>query len=416
MSGKQVLLLSLLGAIGTWFLTTIDNRLLGPVSPPAPAVAGSPASSPASIRNSAQRQCHAATVPVALAAGETRRYTVFGELCFPLVKDGRIPTVHLAVHGATYSHLYWRWPYQPEIYSYADHLSAAGYAVFAVDRIGVGRSSHPPGASVTMNVNAFVIHQLVGALRRGSIGKVAFQRVVLVGHSLGSIAALAESSRYQDVDGLVLTGISHFSPGDASLLPSLVRANRDPRFAGRKLDDDYLTTSPGSRAANFLYSPSSDPRLLALDEAIKETVTTAELKTSVPVLLSGASFAIRVPVLLIAGQFDPGICGSAPICASTAASAAAFEASERPFFAPEACLQTIIIPDAGPDLNLEPSAPDMYAAIRAWSGAYIGLRQAARPCSEHVRPGSDGIREAHLQRMAASHVGSVDSGTARHPR
>jgi pimeloyl-ACP methyl ester carboxylesterase len=253
-----------------------------------------------------------------------------------------------------------------------------------------------------MQVNAFVIHQLVGALRRGSIGRMAFQRVVLVGHSLGSIAAVAESSLYRDVDGLVLTGISHFSPSDASLLPSLVRANRDPRFAGRKLDDDYLTTSPGSRAANFLYSPASDPRLQALDEATKETVTTAELKTSISVLLSGASLAVRVPVLMIAGQFDPGICGSAPVCASSAASAAAFAVSETPFFAPEACLRTIVVPDAGPDLNLEPSAPDMYAAIRAWSDGYVGLYRAPQRCAGPMRPGTGGTTDSHLQEVAAS--------------
>ena len=388
MSVKQVLLLSFLGAFGTWFLGDIGTRLLGPVSPPTRSVARSPFSSPASVPTSAWPHCLPATVPVALAAGEPRRYTVFGELCLPRLKAGRIPTVHLAVHGATYSHLYWRWPYRPKIYSYIDHQLAAGYAVFALDRIGVGLSSHPPGASVTMTVNAFVIHQLVGALRRGSIGKVAFQRVVLVGHSLGSIAALAEAGRYQDVDGLVLTSISHFSPSDASLLPSLVRANRDPRFAGRHLDDDYLTTSPGSRATNFLFAPTSDSRLQGIDEATKETVTTAELNTSGSVLASGASYAIRVPVLLIAGQFDPRVCGGAPICASAEASAAAFAISEAPFFAREACVQTVVIPDAGPDLNLEPSAPKTYATIRAWLDVYVGLYRAAQKCARPTPPGS----------------------------
>jgi len=389
MSVKQVLLFSLVSAIGIWFLGAINTRLLAPVSPPTRAAPRSPSSSPASVSSSPRPDCHPATVPVALAAGEALRYRVFGELCLPASARGRTPTVHLAIHGATYSHLYWHWPYQSKVYSYVDHLLAAGYAVFAVDRIGVGRSSHPPGAAVTMDVNSFVIHQLVGALRRGSVGKVAFRRVVLVGHSLGSIAGLAEASSYQDVDGLVLTGISHFSPSGASSLPSLVQANRDPRFAGRKLDKDYLTTSPGSRSMNFLFSAESDPRLLALDEAIKETVTTAELETSGSVLTSGTSFAIRVPVLMIAGQFDPSVCGGAPICASSEATVAAFAASEAPFFPTEACLQTIVIPDAGPDLNLEPSAPKTYAVIRAWSDRYIGLYQAARTCAHRRRSGRE---------------------------
>src|SRR5690348_17382885 len=106
MSVKQVILLSVLGANGAWFLGDL-SALTGPT-------AQQPANSPTSIRSSARRHCYPATVRVALAPGETDQYTVFGELCLPPVKDGRTPTVHLAVHGATYSHLYWRWPYQPE--------------------------------------------------------------------------------------------------------------------------------------------------------------------------------------------------------------------------------------------------------------------------------------------------------------
>jgi len=380
MSAKQVLLLCLL--LGALALLTCRGE--GSSGPTAPDIARGSVRSVANIRGDSQPHCDAAKVPVALAAGQAARYTIVGELCRPPGSiRHRVPTVHLAVHGATYSHLYWGWPYQPETHSYIDHLLAAGYAVFAFDRIGVGQSSHPPGASVTIDANAFVVHQLVRALRRGSIGKTQFRRVVLVGHSLGSITSLAEASAYHDVDGVVLTGISHFSPSGAALLPTLIPANQDPRFAKRKLDEDYLTTSPGSREASFYSAPVTDPdpQLMAIDEATKETVTTAELRTTSSVLTSGASFAIQVPVLMVAGQLDPGVCGGASICASLAASAVAFAVAEAPFFAPDACLQTAVIPDAGHYLNLEPSAPVTYALIRAWSDAYVGLYQAAPRCT-----------------------------------
>jgi pimeloyl-ACP methyl ester carboxylesterase len=340
---------------------------------------------------------------VALASGQAARYTIFGELCLPPgINRQRVPTVHLAVHGATRSHLYWGWPYQPDTYSYVDHLLAAGYAVFAIDRIGVGQSSHPAGASVTIDVNAFVVHQLVWALRSGSIGKTAFQRVMLVGHSLGSITSLAEASAYHDVDGVVLTGISHFSPSATSLLELLVPANRDPRVTARSLDDDYLTTPPGSREASVHSTPvtDADPQVVALDEATKETVTRGELTTMDAVLAPETSSAINVPVLMVTGQFDPGVCGGGiSICASSEASAVAFAVAEAPFFAPEACLQTIVIPNAGPDLNLERSAPETYAAIRAWSDAYVGLYQAAPPCrAGRIHRGSDEPRDVHSAR------------------
>jgi pimeloyl-ACP methyl ester carboxylesterase len=154
---------------------------------------------------------------------------------------------------------------------------------------------------------------------------------------------LPRASTHQDVDAVVLTGISHFSPSDASL-PSLIPANQDPQFARRSLDDDYLTTAPGSREVSFRSAlmTQPDPRLMTLDEAVKETITTAELRTASAVLTSGASSAIRVPVLMMAGQFDPGVCGGASICASPEASAAAFAVAEAPFFAADACLETAV--------------------------------------------------------------------------
>ena len=171
------------------------------------------------VQGDPRPHCHETTVPVALAPGQAAQYTIFGELCSPPGSNPHsVQTVHLAVHGATYSHLYNAWPLEPGTYSYADALMKAGYAVFTFDRIGIGRSSHPPGASVTIDANAFVVHQLVQGLRSGSIGRTSFQRVVLVGHSLGSITSLAEASAYRDVDGVVLTGLSHALTPDAGTI------------------------------------------------------------------------------------------------------------------------------------------------------------------------------------------------------
>jgi pimeloyl-ACP methyl ester carboxylesterase len=331
------------------------------------------------VQGDPRPHCRETTVPVALAPGQAAQYTIFGALCSPPGSNPhRVQTVHLAVHGATYSHLYNAWPLEPGTYSYADALMKAGYAVFTFDRIGIGQSSHPAGASVTIDANAFVVHQLVQGLRSGSIGRTAFKRVVLVGHSLGSITSLAEASAYHDVDGVVLTGISHAVTASAADALQLVQANQDPRFAGQNLDDGYQTTVPGTRGTAFYYLPVTDPRVLALDEATKETVTTAELTTFGPTLTPATSLAIHVPVLIVNGQFDQLVCGDGfAICANGAALAAA----EAPFFAPEACLQTVVTPRAGHDLNLEPSAPATYAAIRAWSDTYVGLDAAAPACT-----------------------------------
>ena len=91
-------------------------------------------------------RCVDVTFPVTLAPGDTTPYSVYGELC----ARGSIQqkTLQIALHGATYSHLYWDWPFQPERYSYMLRATAAGYAVLNLDRIGIGRSADTPAEAV----------------------------------------------------------------------------------------------------------------------------------------------------------------------------------------------------------------------------------------------------------------------------
>jgi pimeloyl-ACP methyl ester carboxylesterase len=372
---RSVVLCLLLAGLS---LSACQDQTSSENTPAEPDLAKGSVNPVGNVQGDPRPHCQATTVPVALAQGQPTQYSIYGQLCLPPGTNGHdIPTVHLAVHGATYSHLYNAWPYQPETYSYADALMKAGYAVFTFDRIGIGQSSHPPSASVTIDANAFVVHQLVQALRSGAIEKTRFERVVLVGHSLGSITSLAEASAYSDVDGVVLTGISHAVTSSTASTLQFVPANQDPRFAGQNLDKDYLTSAPGTREAAFYYAPVTDPRVVALDEQTKETVTSAELSSFGPTLTAATSQAIHVPVLIVNGQFDQLVCGDGmALCASTAT----LTAAEAPFFSPQACLQTVVIPASGHDLFLEPSAPTTYAAIRSWSDAHVGLSQAAAPC------------------------------------
>jgi pimeloyl-ACP methyl ester carboxylesterase len=374
--------LSLCLLLGALALTGCQDEFAsGPTSPDLAQGSVNPVGK---IPGDPRPHCKPTTVPVALVAGQAAKYTIYGQLCSPPgVNPHRVQTVHVAVSGGMYGHLYWAWPYQAKTYSYADALMKAGYAVFTFDRIGIGQSSHPAGASITVGVNAFVVHQLVQGLRSSAIGRTAFERVVLVGHSLGSFVSLAEASTYHDVDGVILTGFGHFireSPGRRNCDP-LIPANQDPRFAGLDLDDAYLTTQPGTRGCYFYHPPVTDPEVVALDEETKETIITSEAAT-VPLTLDPAvSLGVRVPVLIVNGQLDRGQCGPA---LAYCASGAAFGAAEAPFFAPEACLQTVVIPNSEHNLNLQTTAPTTYAAISAWSDAYVGLDQAAPPCTQGV--------------------------------
>ena len=90
---------------------------------------------------------------------------------------------------------------------------------------------------------------------------VAVRQGNLVGHSLGSGIATVEAATFNDVDGLILTGFLHtFAPAIGAVPAALYPARDDPRFAGRNLPVDYLTTQPGTRGWPVLLRPDGGRR------------------------------------------------------------------------------------------------------------------------------------------------------------
>ncbi len=312
-------------------------------------------------------RCEELSFDVTLSPSDTDVYSVFGVLC----SRGSIyqKTALVTLHGSTYSHLYWDFPFQPETYSFVRRATAAGYAVLNIDRIGIGRSDHPPAAEVTIGADAHVVHQIVQVLRGGdlvvpSFGRIRAERVALVGHSLGSVIAIEEAATYGDVDGIVLTGVSHtVTPALGEILSTLYPANLDPRFASQSLPDGYLTSQPGTRGV-FYYLPSTDPLVLAIDEQTKETVTAAELDTAFPAL--ALSNAVHTPVFVIVGDLDTAFCAP-PSC--SASGSLAVEAS---LFPADACVETASIADVGHDLNLHFQAQQAYDAVLDWLDRRVG--------------------------------------------
>ncbi|HEY6541577.1 MAG TPA: alpha/beta hydrolase [Ktedonobacteraceae bacterium] len=314
--------------------------------------------------------CQSFNVPVALIEGQPLQYTIYGELCNPA--SGASHAVQLLVPGATYGHVYWDFPYEPQTYSYVRALNAAGYSTFNIDLIGTGQSSHPDLSlvKVTMNIDAFALHEIVQDLRSGSIGGQQFARVLLVGHSLGSGAVWIEAGTYRDVDGVIVTGLAHHFNAIklAGVFSTLYPAMLDPRFSGDGYGVGYLTTRPGTRASDFYYQPGADPNVIATDEATKETATVGEASTFASVIVDGISAQIMVPVLLVLGQQDGIFCG---LLATNCSSAATVLQAEAPFYSPQAQLQVAVIPNAGHDLNLHEAAPLWFAAAATWAYRYV---------------------------------------------
>ena len=314
--------------------------------------------------------CQSFNVPVALGAGQSLHYMIYGELCNPL--SGATRTIQLLLPGATYGHVYWDFLYEPQTYSYVRAVNAAGYSTFNVDCIGTGQSSHPPLnlVDVTMGTDAYVTHELVQDLRGGLIGSQHFARVLIVGHSLGSAVAWIEAGTYHDVNGVIITGLAHHlnTLKLIGVFSTFYPALLDPRFSGDGYGTEYLTTEPGTRVSDFYYQPGADSHVIAADEATKETTPDGEVATFAPVLVDGISALIAVPVLLIVGQQDSIVCG---LLATDCSSAATVQHAETPYYSPQAQLQVAVIANAGHDLNLHRAASLEFAAAISWSYQYV---------------------------------------------
>jgi pimeloyl-ACP methyl ester carboxylesterase len=320
--------------------------------------------------------CRQHVILVGLAPGGPASYTVTGELCATSDELAAGATVQLLVHGATHNHNYWNFGRVGGIrYSYARDVAARGFPTFALDGIGLGNSSHPASDQVSAQASAYVVHQVVQALRSGSINDVAFGKVIIVGHSLGSTVVWQEAISFGDVDGVIVTGAAHsLSAFFAEMGPkTLYPANLDAKFSASGLDSGYLTTLPNSRAALFHSSPDVDPALIAVDETRKDVVSSTELDTGIPLVFSMDTLAIKVPVLTVLGGNDATTCGPSSQGGNFDCSSGAIVATqEAPFYSPEARIHACVVPASGHDLSLAVNHGLQTADAVAWSIAFVG--------------------------------------------
>jgi pimeloyl-ACP methyl ester carboxylesterase len=312
--------------------------------------------------------CKEQQVRVALAANRPADQTIATRLCGQEPLAGRV--LHVLISGATYGALAWDFPYQPERYSYVRALTRSGVATLNLDRLGIGASSHPDSSDVNIESHIFIYHQLISAARSGAFGQ-AFDKVVIVGHSYGSVIAYGVGNRYPNqVDGVIITGLQH--EFDQAFLREFW-ANLHPaheeggRFEG--LDSGYLTSRPGQRHL-YYRSEAADPAVIALDEATKETFTMPDARTFPPVMAE--SKGILAPVLDVIGEYDRWFCagGSCSAPNSTAS-------RSRGSYADDICFEQFVIPGAGHDVNVHRQSHEWFEVAAEWTRRMV---EAGGPC------------------------------------
>ncbi|MEV4312480.1 alpha/beta fold hydrolase [Actinocrispum sp. NPDC049592] len=285
---------------------------------------------------------------------------VRGQLCAP----AGATTVQVLLHGATYNRMYWDLPYGD--YSYQRQEAARGLATFAIDELGVGQSTRPLSTLLTGVTQASAVHQVVDYLRRG------YGKVVLHGHSAGSAIAVVEAATYHDVDGVILTGVTHLPNVPVvgqDVLFGLYPVTLDPQLGPRGDDPGYLTTRPGTRGTMYHSAGDLDPLAVQADETYaKDTVSATSLVDIISLgLVSPMSAGINAPVLLVDGTNDTGFCGLIRDCST----AQALLAQEAPYFG-AGRLSVYVLPGSGHSVALAANASLYRDTVRTWLARNVG--------------------------------------------
>ncbi|MFV8053043.1 alpha/beta hydrolase [Mycobacterium sp. 48b] len=280
--------------------------------------------------------------------------------------------LHVLVHGAGADHRYWDWPMEPDRYSYVTWATARGIATLNLDRIGCGHSSRPPGAEVTVSAQADGIAQVIDAMRNNQIASVpAFSRIVLVGHSIGSVICGTSVASHGGPDALVLTGYlpvdGTAEMGDELFDFAFVPAvEGKPELAGL-VDGDYLVPREGLGVDELrFWGPATNPAVMAFDGAIKGAATKAELRDAA---LAGPHIrTVTAPTLALVGEHD------ALLIDTNLGESTTFDTVERVRKTVASTFATEVVPGAGHMQCLQRNAHDTYSAMERWLDATLPNR------------------------------------------
>ena len=295
----------------------------------------------------------------------TTSINISAKYCQPISPVLRRSTVQLLVSGFTYTKTYWAAlgleGLEAAQYSWVEFAAASGYSTLAIDRAGNGESSHPDPFGVDqVTLHVAVVDKLVQGLKRGEFLDQSFDRVVYIGHSLGSeIGVRLTRNSPQSIDGLILTGYS--TTGSPSLIETVqfVPARSFPRFTN--LNDGYLITSSyaGRRDGFYGANGTFDPLVYALDFATQDTASVGELVTQVtgPAELTSKYAG---PVLVLEGLQDQVYCSG---CAQGSDSVVA---NLKDFFPCTVDFSYILFEDVGHCINLHYRALEAFITASKW--------------------------------------------------
>ena len=244
------------------------------------------------------------------------RYTVRGRLVAPSAAlAGAGPrAVALYVHGFNFGGVSTFDFRALPAYDYAAKMAGLGQTSLVIDRLGFDSSGLPPGSETCVGSAADVLHQIIGAIRRGSYklgGRkpLRFSTVVVAGHDLGGEIAEVEAYSYRDVNGLIVldfadTGLT------STLVQWSVQGSKDCSNGGKPArqggPDGYFDLGPPTDQLKRLAFVDANPALVASVIKYRRRNPCGDISSALPGFSADMAHLgeVKVPVLIAAGASD----------------------------------------------------------------------------------------------------------------
>ncbi|KAF1973100.1 hypothetical protein BU23DRAFT_599271 [Bimuria novae-zelandiae CBS 107.79] len=301
------------------------------------------------------------TIPVSIAA----RLGVFPDI----PAEGNLEVTAFSQESA----YYWDLSYNDYQYSYTNVALEYGYSTLAIDRLGIGESSHgDPINEIQAQLEVEALNAITTKLWKGEIPEIEhdYSKVIHVGHSFGSVQSSGFLLYPDNIDGLVLTGWSADGNFFASqtvpgwnlyslqkLLSSVgIAASTDLIWI------DVTTTEVGNiiNGWNATSSVSTTPAGV-VTENTKQPVTIGEILTigSTP-----ATTSFGGPVIVFTGEYDQPFCGLD--CYATRGVAANIPVQAKSNFPNAAAFDAYIQPNTGHGINAHFNSTAGNEYVQRW--------------------------------------------------
>jgi pimeloyl-ACP methyl ester carboxylesterase len=195
-------------------------------------------------------------------------------------------------------------------FSFAERMTAQGFAVAAIDIPGVGGSDTPPDFDrFSPRDAAAALHEALSVLRHQTGLAVP---VIGLGHSMGGMLIILQQAHFADFAGVALLGsnasgldwaltdaeraYAHDEAAIARDLPALVAARFGSAF-------DPMQVKPGAGA---IFAGESPEATNLLRTARDRLFNAGAMQSMIPGSLASEAGAIRCPLFLASGDKDIG--------------------------------------------------------------------------------------------------------------